>query len=79
MSSLKDKESFKIELAVALTPAGVATGPAEPGIGRIADIGSDGATIVDFPKTRQAPTFVGYSNSEPGKHVNLRGLLAREA
>ena len=67
MSSLKDKKSFKIELAVALIPAGVATGPAEAVIGRIVDIGSDGAPIVDFPKTRQAQTIVGYSNSEPGK------------
>ena len=31
MSSLKDKKSFKIELAVALVPTGVATGPAEVG------------------------------------------------
>jgi hypothetical protein len=34
MSSLKDKKSFKIELAVALIPAGVATGLAEAVIGR---------------------------------------------
>ena len=62
MSSLKDKKSFKIESTVALTPAGVATGPAEPGIGRIADIGSDGAPIVDFPE-------------KPDKHKPLSAIL----
>ena len=45
MSSLKDRKSFKIELAVAPIPAGVATGPAEAVIGRIVDIGSDGAAV----------------------------------
>jgi hypothetical protein len=34
---------LKIKLAVALIPAGVATGLAEAVIGRVVDIGSDGA------------------------------------
>jgi hypothetical protein len=67
MSSLKDKKSFKIESAVALIPAGVATGPADAVIGQLVGIGSDGAPIVDFPENLTGTTFVGYSNSDPGK------------
>jgi len=75
MSSLKDKKSFKIELAVALIPAGVATGLAEGVIGRIVDIGSDGAPIVDFPKTRQevvADHATPFGSSPPMRPISRK-------
>jgi len=57
MSSLKDKKSLKIELAAALIPAWVATGPAEAVIGRIVDIGSDGARSPQkHGRVRELPT-----------------------
>ena len=64
MSSSKDKKSFKIESAVALILAGVASGPAEAVIGRIVDIGSDGAPIVDFPENPKGANGIVTSSSK---------------
>jgi hypothetical protein len=76
MSSLKARKSSKTEPAGELVSPALATRPAEVVIGRIVDIGADGAPVVDFPENPAgepvpAMATASYGPESAGRDVAL--------